>query len=72
MGPVESMVIQAFGIGVRVDMLKEPRRAEEFVDLVYRAREIDGNEGRCAHTRFTDEGPMNRCKLPQGHDGDHE
>ena len=71
MGPIESMVIQAFGIGVRVDMLKERRRAEEFVELVYKARELDGNDGRCSHTRFTEEGPMNRCSLPNGHDGEH-
>ena len=43
MGPVEAMVIQAFGIGVRVEMLKEPRRAEEFVDLVYKARKADAD-----------------------------
>lgn len=71
MGPVEAMVIQAFGIGVRVELLKEPRRAKEFADLVYKAREVDENEGRCGHVRFTDEGPMNRCELPRGHEGDH-
>ena len=32
----------------------------------------DVSDGRCDHRRFTDEGPMNRCVRPRGHEGEHK
>lgn len=70
-GKVETLVLEAWGHGIRIDGDDPAHHGTSLVGLLMRAREIDDNEGRCSHERWHMGYPVARCIKARGHAGEH-